>query len=90
MSKLFLTLKLKDKLRELVQLCFIEKNGQHRYKYLVPGRDRSYFVKKHSDSTKKFSEIDIINMLEFLIENIFIIFGERVFQQTFVIPMGTN
>ena len=59
--------KLKDKLRELVQLCFIKKNGQRRYKYLVLGRDRSYFVKHHSDSTKKFSETDIINMLEFLI-----------------------
>ena len=38
--------KLKDKLRELVQLCFIKKNGQRRYKYLVLGRDRSYFVKQ--------------------------------------------
>ena len=63
--------KLKDKLRELVQLCFIEKNGQRRYKYLVLGRDRSYFVKHHSDSTKKFSETDIFNILEFLIDNIF-------------------
>jgi hypothetical protein len=52
---------LKDRLRELVQLCFIKKNGQRRYKYLVLGRDRSYFVKHHSDSTKKFSETDTIN-----------------------------
>ena len=81
--------KLKDKLRKLVQLCVIKKNGQRRYKYLVPGRDRSYFVKKHSDSTKKFSEIDIINMLEFLID-IFVIFGGLVFQQTVGIPMGTH
>jgi hypothetical protein len=44
--------KLKDKLRELVQLCFIKKNGQRRHKYLVLGRDRSHFVKMHSDSTK--------------------------------------
>ena len=44
----------------------------------------------HSDSTKKFSETDIINMLEFLIDNIFVIFGGRVFQQTVGIPMGTN
>jgi hypothetical protein len=42
---------------------------------------------KHSDSTKKFSETDIINMLEFLIDNIFVIFGGRVFQQTMV-PFG--
>jgi hypothetical protein len=50
----------------LVQLCFIKKNGQRRYKYLVLGRDRSYFVKHQSDSTKKLSETDIFNMLEFL------------------------
>ena len=55
------------------------------------GRDRSYFVKKnHSDSTKKFSETDINNMLKILINNIFVILGERVFQQTVGIPMGTN
>ena len=63
--------KLKDKLWELVPLCFIKKNGQRRYKYLALGRDRFYFVKHHSDSTKKFSETDIFNMLEFLIDNIF-------------------
>jgi hypothetical protein len=56
----------------------------------VLGRDRSYFVKNHSDSAKKFSETDIINMLEFLIDNIFVILGGRVFQQTVDIPMGTN
>jgi hypothetical protein len=29
-------------------------------------------------------------MLEFVIDNIFVIFGGRVFQQTDGIPMGTN
>ena len=66
----------------MVQLCYIKKNGQRRYKYLVLGRDRSYFVKHQSDSTKKLSETDIFNMLEFLIDNIFVMFGGRVFQQT--------
>jgi hypothetical protein len=63
----------------------MKKNGQRRYKYLVLGRDRSYFVKHYSDSTKKFAETDIFNMLEFLIDNIFSMFGGRV-----LIPMGTN
>ena len=75
--------KLKDKLKELVQLCFIKMNGQRRYKQLVLGRDIYYFVKHHSDSTKKFSETDIFNMLEFLIDNIFVIFVGRVFQHTY-------
>jgi len=57
--------KLKDKLRGFVQLCFIKRNGKRRY--LVLGRDRSYFVKKNSDFTKKFSETDIINMLDFFL-----------------------
>ena len=65
-----------------------EKNGQRRY--LVLGKDRSYFVKHHSDSTKKFSETDIFNMLEFLIDNIFAMFGGRVFQQIVGMHMGTN
>ena len=55
-------------------------NGQRRYKYLVVGRDRSYFVKiKHSDSTKKFSETDNIKMFVFLIDNICVLFSGRVF-----------
>ena len=54
------------------------------------GRDRSYFVKHHFDSTKKFSETDIFNMLEFLIDNICAMLGGRLFQQTVGTPMGTN
>ena len=56
------------------------------------GRDRSYFMEKknHFDSSKKFSENEIINMFEFLIDNISVIFGERVFQQTVGKFMGTN
>jgi hypothetical protein len=37
-----------------------------------------------------FSENDIINMLVFLIDNIFVMSGERVFQHTAGIPMGKN
>ena len=73
-------------------ICFIKKNGQRRYKYLVIGRDRSYLVKrkKNSDSSKKVSETDIILMLEFFIDNILVLFGGRAFQQTVSIhmPMG--
>ena len=44
------------------------------------GTDPNFAKKKNqSDSTKKFSETDIINMLEFVIDNIFVIFGGRVF-----------
>ena len=49
----------------------------------------TYFVKEHSDSKNKFSEADV-NMLEFLIDNIYVEFGGLVFQQVVGIPMGTN
>ena len=47
-------------------------------------------MKEHSDSKSKYSEDDIIKMLEFLVDNIFVVFAEKVFQQTVGIPMGTN
>ena len=47
------------------------------------------FGKIHPDSPKKFSETDILKMLESLIEHIRVVFGERVLQQTVNIPMCT-
>ena len=43
---------------------------------------------KHSDFTKKLSEAVNINMIEFLNDNIFILFAWRVLQQTAGIHMG--
>jgi hypothetical protein len=38
----------------------------------------------------KYSEVDMKEMLGFLIENIFVVFGNQIFQQTVGIPIGTN
>jgi hypothetical protein len=38
----------------------------------------------------KYSEADIKSMLGFLVDNIYVVFGDRVFQQSVEIPMGTN
>ena len=61
-----------------------------RYKYLVLGREGPCFVKEHSDSKNKYTEEDIIKMLEFLVDNIFVVFAGNVFQQIVGIPMGTK
>ena len=66
------------------------KNGNRRYKYLVLRHEGTYFVKEYSDSKNKYSEDDIIKMLELLVDNIFVVFAEKVSQQTVGIPMGTN
>ena len=82
--------KLKDRLASIIRNAFIFRNGNRRYKYLVLGHEEIYFVKEHSDSKHKYSEDDIIKMLEFLVDNIFVVFAGKVFQQTVGIPMGTN
>ena len=65
--------KLKSRLANIIRNSFIFKNGNRRYKYLVLGQEEAYFVKEHSDSKNKYSEVDIImiiKMLEFLVDNI--------------------
>ena len=66
----------------------MRKNGQRKYKYFFMGRGKSYY--KHSNSAKKFSETVTINMLEFLIDNIFVLFDGRVLLKTVGISMSTN
>ena len=81
--------KLKSRLSTKIRKSFLHKNGNRRYKYLVLGREGPYFVKEHSDSKNKYTEEDIIKMLEFLVD-IFVVFAGKVFQQITGIPMGTN
>ena len=82
--------KLKSRLATIIRNSFLYKNGNRRYKCFVLGREGLYFVKEHSDSNNKYTEEDIIKMLEFLVDNIFVFFVGKVFQQTIGIPMGTN
>ena len=74
----------------MIQQSFYYKNGNRRYKFLVLGHDQTYFVKNYTYSKNKYTETDIVKMLEFLIDNIFVEFGGFMFQQTVGIPMGTN
>ena len=39
---------------------------------------------------QKYSDTNVIKMLDYLIDNIFMEFGGRIFQQKIGIPMGTN
>ena len=66
------------------------KNWKRKYAYLVISHQKHYFVKHHSDSMHKYSEVEIKKMLEFLIDNIYVVVGGQVFQQSVGIPMGAN
>jgi hypothetical protein len=74
-------------LKYIRKLHHIKRNGQRRYKYLAY-EGTNLILQKHSDSTIMFSETDIINMLDFLIENMFAMLGGRVFQQTLRVGQG--
>jgi hypothetical protein len=56
----------------------------------VIGKQDTYFVRHNSDNPYKLSEADIKSMFVFLLDNIYVIFGDQVFQQSVGIPMDTN
>ena len=57
---------------------------------MVVNYSGTYFVKNTSNAKTKYTEEDIVRMIEFLVDNIFVEFGGKIFQQTVGIPMGTN
>jgi hypothetical protein len=63
----------------IIDSCFFNKDGKTKYSYLIVIHSRTYFVIHDSDSTDKCSEVDIKEMLGFLID-IFVVFGNKIFQ----------
>jgi hypothetical protein len=47
-------------------------------------------VRQHFDNPYKYSEAGIKGMLGFLVDDIFVVFGDQVFQQSVGILMDTN
>ena len=92
-STLYTTLphsQLKQRLKDLIHQAFKFKNGKRRFQFMVVKNNYAYFTKDDTDAKQKYTEIDITNMLNFLIDNIFVQFGGDIYQQTVGIPMGTN
>ena len=82
--------KLKSKLKEIIDQRFFYKNGNRRFQYVVIGFKDTYFVRDHSDAPQKYSDTDVVKMLEYLTDNTFVEFGGWIFQQAVGIPKGTN
>jgi len=93
LSTLYTTIphpKIKSRLKGLVTNSFRAKSGRIRYLYIVVHGLNAYFVMDDTNSKTKYTEDDIVNMINFLIDNVFIEVGGRIFQQTVGIPMGTS
>jgi hypothetical protein len=81
---------LKPKVFQIKDNCFLNKTGTRIYKFLVIGKQSTYFVRHCSDSPYKYSEADIKGMLDFLVDTIYAVFEDQVFQQFHGIPMDNN
>jgi hypothetical protein len=82
--------KLKSRLLDIIDKCYFNKNGKRKYSYLVISHHKHYFVTYHSDSTCKYSEVEVKKMLKFLIDIIYVVAERQVFQQSLGISMGRN
>jgi hypothetical protein len=80
--------RLKARLGETVHGAF--SHGGCGSKFIVLGCSSTYFSNKIHKGKTCYSEEQVISMLEFLIDNMFVSFGGTLFQQVVGIPMGTN
>ena len=88
-STLYTTLphdKLKTRLKETIHKAFSHRN--YGSKFVVLGYNSTYFSNKIHKGKTCYSEEQVISMLEFLIDNIFVSFGGTLFQQVVGIPIG--
>ena len=72
-------IKIKARLSELIKNAFKYKNGKKRYEYIVVGNNSTYFVRNTSKAKNKYTEDDIVRMIDFLIDNIFVECGGVIF-----------
>ena len=82
---------LKSKISNLVHNAFRKKDGSVRYAHIKLTRAKGYFTHDiNGGGDNMFTADSICEMIEFLIDNIFVQFGVCLFRQVIGIPMGTN
>ena len=90
-STLYTTLphdKLKTSLKETIHKGFSHRN--YGSTFVVLGYNSTYVSNKVQKGKTCYPEEQVISMLEFIIDNIFVSFGRTLFQQVVGIPMGMN
>ena len=77
---------IKDKLIDLINLTFIRENTQ----YLACNEECAFFTSDVYNNHNLWSCQKVCYALVYLLDNIFIRFGTKLYRQTIGIPMGTN
>lgn len=88
-SNMYTTLphdKIKERLSDLILWCF----NREKKKYLCTSEEKGFFSDIDYDSYKSWSCDELCRALTFLLDNIYVRFGDTVYRQVVGIPMGTN
>ena len=82
---------LKSRISNLVHNAFRKKDRSVRYTHIKVTRAKGYFTHDiNGGGDNMYTADNICKMIKFLIDNIFVQFGGRLFRQVIGIPMGTN
>ena len=82
---------LKSRINNLVHNAFRKKDRSVRYTHIKVMRAQGYFTHDiNGGGENMYTPDNICKMIEFLIDNIFVQFGGRLFCQVIGIPVGTN
>ena len=79
---------IKEKLLDLIERTFYKKEGEL---YVVCNDKNAFFTSKdHHKGYQLWSCRNVCEALSFLLDNIYIRFGTKLYRQIVGIPMGTN
>ena len=84
---------LKSRISNLVHNAFRKKDGSVRYTHIKVTRKEKVYIYTHDINGSRdsmYTADNIYKMIEFLLDNIFVQFGGRLFHQMTEILMGTN
>ena len=70
---------LKSCMNSIINNVFKHKNGATRYTHIKVRRNKSYFTSDPLNGDNKYTADDICKMIEFLVDNIYVRFGGRLF-----------
>ncbi|KAK3098641.1 hypothetical protein FSP39_021494 [Pinctada imbricata] len=78
--------KINDQLSKLIKWCY-NREGKI---YICTSESKGFFSATEYKSYKSWSCSDLCSALSFLLDNIYVRFGENLYKQVVGIPMGTN
>ena len=82
---------LKSRISNLVQKCFQKERWSVRYTHIKVTRAKGYFTHDiNGGKDNMYTADNVCKTIEFLLDNIFVQFGGRLFCQAIGIPVGTN